>query len=114
MQTFEWIIVLLAAAAGLAETARRLGMPYPALLALGGAGLACLPSGPHWVLDPELALALFVAPVLLDAAYDTSLRDLRAQWRPVTGLVLAAVGTTVLSVALVGVACGIVLVSRKG
>ncbi|MEY4765575.1 MAG: hypothetical protein RI907_2248 [Pseudomonadota bacterium] len=101
MQAFEWIIVLLAAAAALAEVARRVGAPYPTLLALGGAGLALLPNGPQWVLDPELALALFVAPVLLDAAYDTSLRELRANWRPVTGLVVAAVGTTVLAVALV-------------
>jgi hypothetical protein len=29
-------------------------------------------------LAPDLALALFVAPVLLDAAFDTSPRELRA------------------------------------
>jgi CPA1 family monovalent cation:H+ antiporter len=29
-----------------------------------------------------LVLALFVAPVLLDAAYDASLRDLRDNWAP--------------------------------
>lgn len=101
METFEWIIVLLIAAASLAELARRLGVPYPTLLAIGGVGLAFLPAAPQWTLDPELALALFVAPVLLDAAYDTSLRDLRANWRPVAGLVIAAVGTTVVGVALV-------------
>ena len=39
--------------------------------------------------------------MLVDAAYDTSLRDLRANWRPIAGLVVAAVGTTVLAVALV-------------
>ncbi|WP_077033519.1 sodium:proton antiporter [Pelomonas sp. KK5] len=100
METFEWIILLLFSAAALAELARRIGAPYPTLLALGGASLAFVPHGPRWVLDPELALTLFVAPVLLDAAYDTSLRDLRASWRPVTGLVLAAVGTTVAGVAL--------------
>ena len=101
METFEWIIVLLLAAAALAELARRIGAPYPTLLALGGAGLAFLPSAPRWTLDPHLALTLFVAPVLLDAAYDTSLRDLRANWRPISGLVIAAVGTTVAGVALV-------------
>lgn len=101
METFEWIILLLIAAAVLAELARRIGAPYPTLLALGGAGLAFLPHSPQWVLDPELALTLFVAPVLLDAAYDTSVRDLRANWRPVSGLVIAAVGTTVVGVAVV-------------
>ncbi|MEX3809968.1 cation:proton antiporter [Paraburkholderia sp. BR13439] len=98
METFEWIIVLLVAAALLAELARKLDAPFPTLLALGGVGLAFLPESPRWTLDPELALTLFVAPVLLDAAFDTSLRDLRANWQPVAGLVIAAVGTTVIGV----------------
>jgi len=100
MATFEWIIVLLLGAALLAALARRVGAPYPTFLALGGTMLAFVPASPNWTLDPQLALALFVAPVLLDAAYDTSLRDLRANWRPVAGLVVAAVGTTVIAVAL--------------
>jgi len=100
MATFEWIIVLLLGAALLAALARRLGVPYPTFLALGGALLAFVPASPNWTLDPHLALTLFVAPVLVDAAYDTSLRDLRANWRPITGLVVAAVGTTVVAVAL--------------
>ena len=100
MATFEWIIVLLLGAGLLAALARRLGAPYPTFLAIGGALLAFVPASPNWTLDPHLALTLFVAPVLVDAAYDTSLRDLRANWRPVAGLVVAAVGTTVLAVAL--------------
>ena len=99
MATFEWIIVLLLGAALLAALARRMGAPYPTFLAIGGALLALVPNSPNWTLDPHLALALFVAPILVDAAYDTSLRDLRANWRPVAGLVVAAVGTTVLAVA---------------
>jgi monovalent cation/hydrogen antiporter len=101
MATFEWIIVLLLGAALLAALARKVGAPYPTFLALGGALLAFVPQSPNWTLDPHLALALFVAPILVDAAYDTSLRDLRANWRPVAGLVIAAVGTTVLAVAIV-------------
>jgi Na+/H+ antiporter len=100
MATFEWIILLLLGAALLAALARRLGAPYPTFLALGGTLLAFVPASPSWTLDPQLALALFIAPVLVDAAYDTSLRDLRANWRPVAGLVVAAVGTTVVTVAL--------------
>ncbi|HET7834813.1 MULTISPECIES: Na+/H+ antiporter [Variovorax] len=101
MATFEWIIVLLLGAALLAALARRLGAPYPTFLALGGTLLAFVPDSPNWTLDPHLALTLFVAPVLVDAAYDTSLRDLRTHWRPIAGLVIAAVGTTVIAVALV-------------
>jgi len=100
MATFEWIILLLLGAALLAALARRLGAPYPTFLAIGGALLAFVPDAPRWTLDPQLALTLFVAPVLVDAAYDASLRDLRSNWRPITGLVIAAVGLTVIAVAL--------------
>lgn len=101
MEVFEVVIALLLVGAGLAALARRLGTPYPALVALSGAALALVPGVPTLELDPELALALFVAPVLLDAAFDASPRDLRANWRPVTSLVLGAVALTVVSVALV-------------
>ena len=47
------------------------------------------------------ALALFVAPALLDAAFDASPRDLRANWRPVAGLALGAVALTIVAVAVV-------------
>ena len=100
MVTFEWIIGLLLGAVGLSALARRINVPYPILLAVGGALLAFVPSGPSWTLEPDLALALFVAPVLLDAAYDTSLRDLRNNWLPVTALVFAAVGVTTALVAV--------------
>jgi CPA1 family monovalent cation:H+ antiporter len=100
LTTFEWIIALLLAAVLLSAAARRAKVPYPIFLAVGGVLLAFLPSGPSWTLEPDLALALFVAPVLLDAAYDTSLRDLRDNWLPVSTLVFVAVGLTVASVAL--------------
>ena len=72
MAVFQLIILLLLAGAVLSAWSRRLNVPYPALLALAGAGLALLPYAPTVNLDPDLALALFVAPVLLDAAYDSS------------------------------------------
>lgn len=99
MEIFELTLVLLVGAVALTAIARRIQVPYPALLALGGTAIALLPHAPEFTLDPELTLALFVAPVLLDAAYDTSLRDLKVNWIPVTCLVLAAVGITTAAVA---------------
>jgi Na+/H+ antiporter len=101
MAVFELVIILLFVGAMLAAWARRLNAPYPALLALAGAALALLPDVPSVTLDPQLALALFVAPVLLDAAYDASPRDLKQYWRPVAGLALVTVGLTVAAVAIV-------------
>src|SRR5688572_23874033 len=97
----ERLLALFVAAVVLAAAARRVGAPYPVFLALGGAVLALLPGGASFTLPPELALALFVAPVLLDAAYDASLRDLKDNWGPVTGLVVCAVGLTTIAVAVV-------------
>jgi monovalent cation/hydrogen antiporter len=101
MEVFEVVIALLLGGAALAAVARRIGAPYPALVALAGAALALIPGVPTLVLDPELALALFVAPVLVDAAFDASPRDLRANWRAVAGLALGAVALTIAVVAVV-------------
>jgi monovalent cation/hydrogen antiporter len=68
MAVFELVLGLLLGRVGLALLAPRLRVPWPALLALAGAGLAFVPVTPEVTLDPQLALALFVAPVLLDAA----------------------------------------------
>ena len=102
MALFEWTLVLLLGAVLLATLARRLEVPYPALLAMAGAGLAFLPFAPTIEIDPDLALALFVAPVLLDAAFDTSPRDLRRYAWSLTSMAFAAVVLTTLAVALVG------------
>jgi NhaP-type Na+/H+ or K+/H+ antiporter len=101
MIVFETILVMLAAAVLLLVAARRFHLPYPVLLALGGAAVALAHLNIGFHPDPELVLALFVAPVLLDAAYDTSLRDLKRNWRAVTSLALLAVGVTTAAVALV-------------
>src|SRR5215203_4467025 len=101
MSALEQLLALFLAAVILASAARRVGAPYPVFLAIGGALLAFVPGAPSFTVAPELALALFVAPVLLDAAYDASPRDLRDNWAPVTGLVVFAVTLTTFAVAVV-------------
>jgi CPA1 family monovalent cation:H+ antiporter len=102
MVLFELTLALLFVAVLLTALARRLQVPYPALLALAGAALAFLPFAPSIEINPELALALFVAPVLLDAAFDTSPRDLKRYALPLASLAVAAVIVTTAAVALVG------------
>jgi CPA1 family monovalent cation:H+ antiporter len=99
MQAFEIILVMLGGAVLLLGLARRTGLPFPVLLALAGVLLAVAPFDVPLAIDPALVLALLVAPILLDTAYDTSPRDLKANWRPVLGLVVIAVGLTTATVA---------------
>ena len=101
MAGFESLLGVLLVAVLLAAAARRLGAPYPAFLAIGGGVLALVPGAPRFSINPEVALALFVAPVLLDAAYDTSPRDLKDYWVPITSLAVVSVLVTTAAVALV-------------
>ena len=101
MQGLEHILILFVAAVALSAIARRAGAPYPVFLAIGGALLAFIPGAPSPTLPPELVLALFVAPILVDAGYDASLRDLRDNWAPLASLVIVAVGLTTAAVAVV-------------
>ncbi len=102
MVFFEILIGLLIGGAVLTALADRIGAPYPVLLALAGAALAVAPvTVPGIRLDPELAMALFIAPAIVDAAFDASPRDLRENWIQISSLVLVAVLLTVAAVAVV-------------
>jgi CPA1 family monovalent cation:H+ antiporter len=96
---FEITVTLLLVGAALSAWARRLHAPYPACLAIAGAALALIPGTPMLSLEPELVMTLFVAPTLLDAAYDTPLRDLRIYWIPIAASAVIAVVLTVAAVA---------------
>jgi CPA1 family monovalent cation:H+ antiporter len=101
VEELEQVLILFAAAVALAAAARRAGAPYPVFLAIGGALLALIPGAPRLTLPPDLVLALFVAPILVDAGYDVSQRDLRDNWAPLVGLVVVAVVLTTVAVAVV-------------
>ena len=101
MTVFEAVLALLAGSVLVSAFAGKMHIPYPALLALGGVALAISPITIPIDLAPDLVLALLVAPVLVDAAYDVSLHDLRAYWVVITCLVFFAVGLTTAAVAVV-------------
>ncbi|MDP1027043.1 sodium:proton antiporter [Sphingomonas sp. KR1UV-12] len=106
MRLFESLDAILVAALLLLVVARKLKLPYPTLLAAAGLGFAALPIAPDIHVEPDLALALFIAPALLHAAYHTSPRGLRRMWFPLLALAVVAVIVTTAAVTLAGVAVG--------
>lgn len=94
METFEAILLILAGALVIRAVSERLALPSPVTLAVGGAAVALVPGMPDIDVDPGLVLALFVAPILLDAAYDTSVRDLRRTWLPLAMRRSGVIGDT--------------------
>jgi CPA1 family monovalent cation:H+ antiporter len=104
MALFESILTLLLLAIVLLQVSRRLGIPYPTMLAAAGLCVAALPWAPEITLDPHLVLVLFIAPAILDAAYDFPARAIRRYWIALFALAVVAVIVTTAAVAWVGVA----------
>src|SRR5215210_4855705 len=72
---------LLVAVAGLSALARRLGVPYPIVLVVGGALLGFVPGLPEVKLDPEVVLVVFLPPLLYGSSIYANFGDLRADLR---------------------------------
>lgn len=104
MQLFEITLGLLTIAVVLLQMARRLHVPYPSMLALVGGCVAVLPFAPHLGIQPQLALALFVAPAVVDSAFDLPPRELLRIWVPLVSLAVVLVLLTTAAVAWAGVA----------
>jgi Na+/H+ antiporter len=95
------VLAILVAIGVLYEIARRLGVPYPTLLVLGGLGLAFVPHLPRIELEPDLVLLVFLPPLLFSAAAESPLRDLRANLAPLIRLSFGLVLFTMVIVAAV-------------
>jgi monovalent cation/hydrogen antiporter len=94
------VLFLLVAVAVLTALARVLGVPYPILLVVGGSLVGFAPGVPDVQLDPDLVLLIFLPPLLFNAAYFSSVRDLRYHARAITLTAIGLVLLTMCSVAL--------------
>src|SRR5215831_18409498 len=97
----ELILICLVAVALLALLARKIRVPYPILLTIGGVLLALVPRLPTIQLEPQLVFNLFLPPLIYPAAFYTSWRDFRANLRPILFLAIALVLLTMTAIAFV-------------
>jgi Na+/H+ antiporter len=101
MREIELVLALMAVVAALAAVARRIGIPYPLLMVVGGTAIGLIPGLPHIELEPDLVFLLFLPPLLYVAASSTSIRDIRTNTRPIALLAIGLVLATVAAVAVV-------------
>jgi monovalent cation/hydrogen antiporter len=97
----EIVFLLLIVSTVLAVVARRIGIPYPVLLVLGGVAIGLIPGLPDIELQPDLVFVLFLPPILYAAGYFTSIPALRAKLQAVTLLAVGLVIFTAVVVAAV-------------
>ena len=113
----EIALALLLVISVVAIAARRANIPYPTAFLLSGTALALIPGLPAITIPPEHILVIFLPPLLMEAAYFTSLRDFRSNLRPILQLAVGLVIATAAAVAFTfsglipgfGLAAGFVL-----
>jgi CPA1 family monovalent cation:H+ antiporter len=94
--SFEVLLVVLASVTVASGLARRVGVPPPFLLVVGGLAVSYVPGVPEVSLDPHLVLVLILPPLLYAAALSTAYADFGDNLRPIgllsVGLVLVTAG----------------------
>ena len=97
----QLVVLLLSLVLTLGTFARRLPVPYPIVLVLGGLAMSFVPGLPEAPLGPELIFTIFLPPVLWAAAFESDLRQLRRSAMPIASLAVGLVVVTTIAVAWV-------------
>jgi len=80
---------------------RRLNLPYPIALTLGGLAISQIPGLPRPEIDPQQILVLVLPPILYHAALFTSWREFRANFRAISMLAVGLVLFTTVVLAVI-------------
>src|SRR5438046_5728182 len=104
MQTAVLLVALLVIVAALWTVARKIRVPYPVLLLLGGLVVGLVPGIPRFELDPQIVFLVVLPPLLYVSAFLTPIRDFKTNLKNIAslavGLVAASAGV-VAAVAMV-------------
>src|SRR5688572_19399494 len=101
MQTAELLILLLISLAGFGLLAKRLQLPQPIVLVLGGLAVSLIPGLPSVELKPEYVFLLVLPPLLYAQAWFTSWKDFYDNIRAISMLAVGLVLFTTTAVAFV-------------
>ena len=63
---------------------QRVKVAYPIMLVLGGVAMSFIPGMPRFNINPDLIFLVFLPPILYDAAYNNSWKELW-RWRRIIG-----------------------------
>jgi monovalent cation/hydrogen antiporter len=94
------LLLLLASGAAVLVVAGPLRIPYPILLVVGGLLIGFGPGVPRVTMPPEVVLVGVLPPLLYLSAYNTGVRELRRNLRPIS---LLAIGLVIVTTAVVAV-----------
>lgn len=81
--------------------ANKLKVAYPVLLVIGGLLISFIPGMPILHLNPDLIFFIFLPPLLFEAAWSISFKDMRRMYRIITSFAFLVVFFTATTVALI-------------
>jgi monovalent cation/hydrogen antiporter len=96
----DLIVGLLVVLVVLVTVAWRLKVSYPIVLVIGGLVLALFPRLPEVRLEPDIVFLVFLPPLLYRDALNSSWREFRDNWRPISLLAIGLVLITTIAVML--------------
>ncbi|HEY9127231.1 MAG TPA: Na+/H+ antiporter [Acidobacteriaceae bacterium] len=101
IRTIELLfLLLLVFIIAFGQLARKISMPYPIVMVVGGLAFGLIPSIPRITLEPDLVFLVVLPPLIYSSAWTTSWRDFRYNIVSILLLAFGLVGFTVAGVAL--------------
>ncbi|RYG49874.1 MAG: Na+/H+ antiporter, partial [Chitinophagaceae bacterium] len=80
--------------------ATKLRIAYPILLVVGGLLISFIPGLPMVKVNPDLIFFIFLPPLLYEAAWAVSFKEMKKWWRIISSFAFLVVFFTALSVAI--------------
>src|SRR6516162_3023658 len=101
MHPVDLVVCLLIVLVVLVAVAQRLKVSQPIVLVIGGLVLALYPRLPEVSLEPDFVFLVFLPPLLYWDAINSSWRDLRDNWRPISLLAIGLVFATTMVIMVI-------------
>lgn len=95
-----FFLAMIAAVVILEMWATRLKIAYPILLVVAGLLISFIPGLPAVRVDPDLIFFIFLPPLLFEASWGVSFKEMKKWWRIITSFAFLVVFFTALSVAV--------------
>jgi len=96
-----FLLAMIAVIVLLEMWADKLKIAYPILLVLGGLFISFIPGLPEVKINPDLIFFIFLPPLLFEAAWSISFKEMKKWWRIIGSFAFLVVFFTAFSVAIV-------------
>jgi CPA1 family monovalent cation:H+ antiporter len=98
---FPFVLAMIAAIVLLERLATRLKIAYPILLVVAGLLISVIPGLPVLRIHPDFIFLIFLPPLLSDASWRISFKEMKKWWRIISSFAFLVVFFTACSVAIV-------------